>query len=63
MRTVLKMHHLVRKEADRIKKGEYAEERTEAEEEDLDTIMKHYPTEFILLNKNLMKDILANYIN
>lgn len=56
------MHDTVKKETLRIKQGHDAPERTDIEEEDLDLIFKHYPTEFASLNKNIMHEIVRDYI-
>lgn len=61
-RTVLKMHHLARAEASRIKKRLPEPERTDEELERVDTVLKHYPGDLALLKKNLAHDIVQNYI-
>ena len=56
------MHHLARAEASRIKKRLPEPERTDEELERIDMVLKHYPSDLVMLKKNIANEIIENYI-
>ena len=56
------MHTVMKQEAKRIKNQLPSDKRSNAELDRLDKMAEHFPSDFLLIKKQIMVDILNEYV-